>query len=99
MIIVQLKGGLGNQLFQYAAGLHLGVHHKVETKVDTTLLNIPDQEINTIRNFDLLAIQQPPAIASINEIEKVQGNFITQKIEKIYNIKKLGNYLNLLESI
>ena len=83
MVIVQLKGGLGNQLFQYAAGLHLGLYHQVETKVDTTLLNIPDEEINTIRSFDLLAIQKPPSIASLVEIKKAQGSFFSQKIEKI----------------
>ena len=34
MIIIRLRGGLGNQLFQYAAGRALAVHHGVELKVD-----------------------------------------------------------------
>lgn len=34
MIIVKLKGGLGNQLFQYAAGRHLAEIHKTILKID-----------------------------------------------------------------
>ncbi|MBA7625211.1 O-antigen biosynthesis glycosyltransferase WbnK [subsurface metagenome] len=36
MIIVKLKGGLGNQLFQYAAGRRLAEVHKTILKMDTT---------------------------------------------------------------
>lgn len=32
MIVVNLMGGLGNQLFQYAAGRSLAIHHGVELK-------------------------------------------------------------------
>lgn len=34
MIIARLRGGLGNQLFQYAAGRALAAHHSVELKLD-----------------------------------------------------------------
>ena len=34
MIIARLRGGLGNQLFQYAAGRALAAHHGVELKLD-----------------------------------------------------------------
>ncbi len=34
MIIARLRGGLGNQLFQYAAGRALAAHHRVELKLD-----------------------------------------------------------------
>ncbi len=34
MIIVRLRGGLGNQLFQYAAGRALATHHQVPLKLD-----------------------------------------------------------------
>ena len=34
MIIVRLRGGLGNQLFQYAAGRRLAVIHKTEVVLD-----------------------------------------------------------------
>ena len=34
MIVIRLRGGLGNQLFQYAAGRSLAWHHGVPLKVD-----------------------------------------------------------------
>jgi hypothetical protein len=36
MIITQLIGGLGNQMFQYAAGRSLAAHHNTELKLDIT---------------------------------------------------------------
>jgi len=36
MIITKLKGGLGNQLFQYALGRHLAEIHNTTLKLDTT---------------------------------------------------------------
>lgn len=35
MILVQLKGGLGNQMFQYAAGRSLALKHRVPLLLDT----------------------------------------------------------------
>ena len=35
MIVVQLMGGLGNQLFQYAAGRQVALHHQTELFLDT----------------------------------------------------------------
>lgn len=39
MIIVRLIGGLGNQMFQYAAGRSLAKHHNTELKLDITRFN------------------------------------------------------------
>ncbi len=36
MIIVRITGGLGNQLFQYAAGRRLAHVHNTELKLDVT---------------------------------------------------------------
>ena len=38
MIIVKLLGGLGNQMFQFAAGYALATHHDLPLKVDLTAL-------------------------------------------------------------
>ena len=38
MIIVKLMGGLGNQMFQYAAAKTLAEHHRVPMKVDLSFL-------------------------------------------------------------
>jgi hypothetical protein len=83
MIIVQLKGGLGNQLFQYAAGLSLASFHHTDVKVDVSEVNRSDKQIGTFRSFDLQQILLEPIIASEAEIKKVQPQGINKYIEKI----------------
>jgi len=39
MITTKLKGGLGNQLFQYAIGRHLAEIHKTELRLDVSAFN------------------------------------------------------------
>jgi hypothetical protein len=69
MVIVKLQGGLGNQLFQYAAGLSLARHHQVPVKVDVTDLRAPDEKIGTMRHYELDKIVQPPMIATQAEVD------------------------------
>jgi hypothetical protein len=53
MIIVKLMGGLGNQMFQYAAGRCLSHLHKTELKLDLAFLNADSQNKYTQRNYGL----------------------------------------------
>jgi len=80
MIIVQLKGGLGNQMFQYAAGLSLAAHHNTNVKVDVSLLNQSDAAIGTVRYFDLQKLQLSPEIATKDEISLFQTNNVVGRI-------------------
>lgn len=48
MIIVQLNGGLGNQMFQYALGRRLNIDRKVPIKLDTSCFNSQNS-----RSFEL----------------------------------------------
>ncbi len=51
MIITRLKGGLGNQLFQYAAGFRLASIRKAELKLDFSEFDNPDYR--TPRSYEL----------------------------------------------
>jgi hypothetical protein len=53
MIIVKLMGGLGNQMFQYAAGRCLSHLHKTELKLDLAFLNADSKNKYTQRNYGL----------------------------------------------
>jgi hypothetical protein len=54
MIIVKLMGGLGNQMFQYAAAKALSEHHGVPMKVDLSFINDRTAKENfTIRKYEL----------------------------------------------
>ncbi len=53
MIIVKLMGGLGNQMFQYAAGRCLSHLHKAELKLDLSFLNADSKNKYTKRDYKL----------------------------------------------
>ena len=67
MILVELNGGIGNQMFQYAAAKSLALHHKTTLKLDIspgTDKSMP-QELKP-RQFDLhyFTLQDPIATAA-----------------------------------
>lgn len=69
MILVQIKGGLGNQLFQYAAGQGLAKRLGTTLKLDRIFFdNIPKGA--TERTFELAKLNISAEIASKEEIEK-----------------------------
>ena len=52
MIIVKLKGGLGNQLFQYAVGRALSLRNHCSLSLDISALRGTNKE-ETYRNYAL----------------------------------------------
>ena len=69
MIIVKLMGGLGNQLFQYAAGRSLSYKHAVPLKIDTDfLLDRSPRENFTYRNLELVNFHTIQEQATSDEI-------------------------------
>lgn len=65
MIVVNLKGGLGNQLFQYAAGFSLAVRHTTNLLLDTIQLDASTASENyTKRHFELDIFSFEPEFAS-----------------------------------
>jgi len=65
MIIVQVMGGLGNQLFQYALGLRLAFERRTPLKLDIGWF-----KRQTLRSYQLDALKIRVEIASPHEIEK-----------------------------
>lgn len=54
MVTVLLNGGLGNQLFQYAAAKSLSLHHKVPLQIDiSSFLREDLPELEVPRDFEL----------------------------------------------
>lgn len=68
MIITRLIGGLGNQMFQYAAGRALSLRMGVELKVDTSGF-----ETYGLRRYELGAYPIAAEIASPEELALVGG--------------------------
>jgi hypothetical protein len=73
MIIVKLKGGLGNQLFQYAAGRQLSENQNVSLKLDLSYLQSENPKSrHTKRNFELDKFKIKAEIATEHEIRAIR---------------------------
>lgn len=68
MIIVNLAGGMGNQMFQYAAGRYLSEKHKTVLKLDLTfLLDRAPRRDFVYRDYDLDLFNLKAEFASADE--------------------------------
>lgn len=70
MIIVRLIGGLGNQMFQYAAGKYLAQLHKTDLLVDTSFLERDPKGAYTKRELELSVFNLELNIASKEDIKR-----------------------------
>lgn len=75
MIITRLNGGLGNQMFQYAAGRALAVRHGTTLKLD-----ISNFGGNPERNYRLAAFDIKASIADKGEIEALRRDNVVQRL-------------------
>ncbi len=66
MVIVRLMGGLGNQMFQYAAARSLADRHRVELKLD-----IFDFEYHRLRRYELGNFQIRAEFASRDDVRSL----------------------------
>jgi len=72
MIITRLTGGIGNQMFQYAAGRRLAVKNNAELKLDVGVFkNYTD---GTPRKYNLRAFNIAENFASEEEIRKLKNS-------------------------
>lgn len=73
MIIVKLKGGFGNQLFQYATGRQLSLYYNVPLLLDLSYLEVKQFErSHTTRFFELDKLQIVANIATPKDITSVK---------------------------
>lgn len=67
VIISKLEGGLGNQMFQYAAGLRLATARNARLKLD--LSGLDDPTLRTPRSYELGTFALTAEFASPGEVE------------------------------
>ena len=77
MIITWLTGGLGNQMFQYAAGLALAEHRRTVLKLDVSWFRA-DPQYEAHNRYALSCFNLTEQFATQEEIERVQGVSLTR---------------------
>src|SRR3989344_4503886 len=102
MITVKLKGGLGNQMFQYVTGLAVAFMRSQELKLDTTGYDDPRVINSDIpRRYGLYAFNISGSIATPEEVRKARNpygifsrafRFFSQKILKYYYVGYVSDF-------
>ena len=88
MILVRLMGGLGNQMFQYAAAKAVAIRNNSELIIDTTLLEINEKnpnEVVTHRKLDLEIFNLDLIKASQKQVEYFNGRTYRNLAGKVFN--------------
>ena len=85
MIIIKIKGGLGNQLFQYAVGRAVALHHRLPLKLDLTIFKTYKLHRYLLDQFAIQA-----EIATEDEIIKLKGrnNVLFSALRKAGLVKR-----------
>jgi hypothetical protein len=98
MIVIELKGGLGNQMFQYALGRHLSIKNNCELYLDCGYLldRRFKKSTYTYRDFDLDIFDLSPLFAS-KEISKKYGLLRPKYLRLIEPVFKLATLQRLAE--
>ena len=87
MIIVRLRGGLGNQLFQYAAGKALAEHHRTELALD-----LYTYSKHPYRKFELSKFNIDAREATRSEVHQFTGNNpVVRYLNKLENYFRCPN--------
>ena len=84
MIVTHLLGGLGNQLFQYAAGRRLAQVRGAELKLDVTGLDNPDSR--TVRHYELApfnVMQSFPTEGDITKLTRPNSRLLPRLFHRI----------------
>ena len=91
MIIVRLKGGMGNQMFQYAFARRLAHKHGAELKFDNGFFGDiePGNPDHVVRNYDLDIFNVAGTQASKDEVSHLARRTDIDLLERILN-KVLG---------
>ena len=89
MIIVELSGGMGNQMFQYAAGRALALKNNTELGLDLSFLldRTPHPKFQNFvfRNYDLDIFNIDAKIVEQSEIPFWHRNFFSGKVNLWFN--------------
>lgn len=94
MIIIELNGGLGNQLFQYACARHIATKLNTDLKIDPYGLARANETGNIYRPFSLQQFKIAASIATPDEVKRLKYPFgICSKAWRFVSRRILRNFI------
>lgn len=88
MIITQLLGGMGNQMFQYAIAKHLAILNNTTLKVDTSILLDWSKGRHAVnRSYDLDIFKLQVETASRQEIARYNSQLMSMPEKVVFKIQ------------
>jgi hypothetical protein len=86
VVITKLMGGLGNQMFQYAAGRALAIKHSVPLLLDRSFLDRRGEGLeHTLRDFELDVYRTQYRIAAPDELAaawRIEKNRLLRRVSR-----------------
>lgn len=91
MVIVKLMGGLGNQLFQYAAAKKIAINNKTELVIDsnTGFVNDPFKREYSLNKFNIDSKTLNYNLIYLKLIEFPFINYVLNILIKVFSINRL----------
>lgn len=68
VVVVKLRGGLGNQMFQYALGRALTLKHQTRLKLDVSAYGVPNSVPGSPRRYELDSFGLDASFATVLDI-------------------------------
>ncbi len=98
MIIVRLTGGLGNQMFQYAAGLSLAEMHRTVLKLDVSWFRM-DPQYEAHNRYALSCLNITEQFATQEEVDRVRGVSLTTIEQASIRVARAVRFFRYADSL
>jgi hypothetical protein len=93
IILTKIKGGLGNQMFQYATGRIISHEANADLFLDTTGFNATQTNTDTVRHFDLEKLNITANTLPYDETYKIKNPLgLFSKALRFFNQKILNKH-------
>jgi Glycosyl transferase family 11 len=80
VIVVQISGGLGNQMFQYAAGRALAARHGTEFVLDSSWIDGSGGSVSTeVRRYELGCFRLAARLVPVEEAGRLQRSLLPSR--------------------
>jgi hypothetical protein len=81
VIVVQLSGGLGNQMFQYATGRALAARHRTQLVLDSSwiALNRGGSVTTEVRRYELGCFELDAPLAEVDDVARLRRTLVPSR--------------------